>query len=225
MKLVTISLPTSRILELGLFPPRFFEHNASLEVLQAFHLGGEDLTLLVRIKRKGEGPTEAEIDEQGAELRERYGLKHFELLDIDAEAKEYTVLLRVSMTEGMGEMARRLGADLLPAQPSIISEDRARASFYATEPQIARVRDLLQILDVGYQVERAKRVSGTPGALGLLTARQRDLLQLAHRLGYFDSPARTDLSRLAGIAGVSKAAVSKQLRAAQNKIVSTALGA
>src|SRR3989304_2774296 len=107
MKLTTLSVPTARLAELGMFPARFFRHNASLEVLQAFRLGGGDLTLLVRIQRKGRGPPEREVERQGAELRERYGLRHFELLSSDPQAREYTVLLRVSMTEGVGGMAHR----------------------------------------------------------------------------------------------------------------------
>ena len=149
MKLVTLSLPTPRLLQLGLFPERFFENNASLELLQAFRLGGDDVTLLVRIQRKRRGPTEAEVARQGAELRERYSLKHFELVGIDRGAREYTVLLRVSMSEGMGEMARRLGADLLPAQPCKVEEDRSLVSFYATDTQLNRVRDLLSLLEIG----------------------------------------------------------------------------
>src|SRR3989304_2205159 len=60
MKRVTLSVPTVRLMALGLFPPRFFRNNESLEVLQAFHLGGDDLTLLVRVRRRGRGPPEGE---------------------------------------------------------------------------------------------------------------------------------------------------------------------
>jgi len=224
MKLTTLSVPTARLAELGMFPARFFRHNASLEVLQAFRLGGDDLTLLVRIHRKGRGPTEREVERQGAELRERYGLRHFELLSSDPQAREYTVLLRVSMTEGMGEMARRVGADLLPAQPCIITAETGRVSFYSTDAQLRRVRELLDLLGMPYTVERTRRASGPVGPLASLSERQRDLLILAHRLGYFESPAKTDLARIAGIAGISKAAVSKQMRAAQRKLVAGALG-
>src|SRR3990172_12379356 len=85
MKLTTLSVPTARLVELGMFPARFFRHNASLEVLQAFRLGGRDLPLLVRIQRKGRGPTEREVERQGAELRGRYGLRPFELLGSDPQ--------------------------------------------------------------------------------------------------------------------------------------------
>jgi len=224
MQLTTLAVPTARLVHLGLFPQRFFQNNESIEVLQALRLGGEDLTLLVRIRRRRGGPTEREVERQRRELEERYGLKHFELLSVDRPAREYTVLLRVSMTEGMGQMARRVGADLLPAQPCIITAETGRVSFYSTDAQLRRVRELLDLLGTPYTVERTRRASGPVGPLASLSERQRDLLILAHRLGYFESPAKTDLARIAGIAGISKAAVSKQMRAAQRKLVAGALG-
>src|SRR3990172_7318655 len=81
MKLTTLAVPTARLAELGMFPARFFRHHASLEVLQAFRLGGDALTLLVRIHRKGRGPTEREIERQGAELRGRHRLPPLALLN------------------------------------------------------------------------------------------------------------------------------------------------
>jgi len=223
MRKVTLRLPTKAATDLGVVNPRFFRNNESLEALQAFHLGGDDLTLLVRVRRRGRGPTEREVEAQGSDLRTRYGLKHFELVSIDRQAREYTVLLRVSMSEGLGEMARQLGADLLPAQPCVVRQDQSLVSFAATEAQLRRVKDLLGLLGVPYAVLRARRLGPAEGSLADLTDRQRDLIALAHRLGYFESPARTDLARIAAIAGVTKAAVSKQLRTAQERILASAL--
>lgn len=217
---MTISVPTGRLVDLGLVPGRFFVHNESLEVLQAFRLAGEDVTLLVRIRRKVPGPSGGVVDGRAAELRERYGLKHFELIGVDDEALEYTVLLRITMMDGLGELFGGLGADVLPARPFTVEEDVTLVSFYATDSQLRTVRDLLDGLNLPFEVERSRRVSGREiGESRNLTERQRHLLQLAHRLGYFDSPAKTDLSRLAEIAGVSKTAVSKQLRSAVRKVL------
>src|SRR3972149_6384005 len=55
MQLTTLAVPTARLVHLGLFPQRFFRNNESIEVLQALRLGGEDLTLLVRIRRRRGG--------------------------------------------------------------------------------------------------------------------------------------------------------------------------
>lgn len=225
MRRIALSVPTASLVRLGLFPGRFFEHNESLEVTQAFRLAGEDVTLLARIIRKGRGPTMDEVRRREAELKERYGLRHFELLEVNEEATRYTALLRVSLTEGMGEVFGLLGSDLLPARPFAFREERTLVSFYATDSQLQTVRALMEGLGVEYEVERSRRVAGRDlRPLGSLTERQRHLLQLAHRLGYYRSPARTNLAHLAEIAGVSKAAVSKQLRAAERKMLDELFG-
>ncbi len=176
--------------------------------------------------RRGPGPTAGEVQSRGPELRERYGLKHFELLDVNDRATRYTALLRVSMTEGMGEIFRLLGSDILPTRPFRFLRESTLVSFYATESQLRKVRGLMSRLGVTYAVTRSRRVAGIDlQPLGNLTERQKHMLQLAHRLGYYGSPAGTKLAHLAEIAGVSKAAVSKQLRAAERKILDHLLGA
>ncbi|MDX1534841.1 MAG: helix-turn-helix domain-containing protein [Thermoplasmata archaeon] len=222
---MTLSLPTAPLVKLGLFPGRFFEHNASLEVLQAFRLAREDITLLTRITRREAGPSTEEVGTRAAELREKYGLGHFELLEVSEGGTGYTALLRVSLTEGMGEVLGLLPSDILPARPFVIEAERTRVSFHATDAQVAGIRGILDGLGLAYAVERSRRVAGTDlQPLGDLTERQRHLLELAHELGYYKSPARTDLARIAEIAGVSKAAVSKQLRAAEGKVFDELFG-
>ncbi len=225
MRLVTLSIPTASLVGLGLFPGRFFEHNESLEVIQAFRLAKEDITLLARITRRDPGPSTEEVQGRAAELREKYGLRHFELLEVNDEGTGYTALLRVSMTEGMGEVFGLLGSDILPAQPFTFQAERTRVSFHTTDAQLRGLREILDRLGMDYAVEKSRQVAGTDlQPLGNLTERQRHLLQLAHGLGYYKSPARTDLSHLAEIAGVSKAAVSKQLRVAEEKVLDELFG-
>ncbi|MEE9268441.1 MAG: helix-turn-helix domain-containing protein [Thermoplasmata archaeon] len=225
MRLMTLSIPTAGLVELGLFPGRFFEHNESLEVLQAFRLAGEDITLLARITRRDPGPSTEEVRSRAAALRKKYGLRHFELLGVNDEETGYTALLRVSMTEGMGEVFRLLGSDILPARPFTFQAERTRISFHATDAQLRGLRGILDGLGMDYDVEKSRSVAGADlQPLGNLTQRQRHLLQLAHGLGYYKSPARTDLSHLAEIAGVSKAAVSKQLRTAEGKVLDELFG-
>src|SRR2546426_276953 len=60
--------------------------------------------------------------------------------------------------------------------------------------------------------------------LASLTQRQRDLRELAYHLGYYASPAKATLRQIAGLVGITRAAVSKHLRAAERKIFAAALG-
>ena len=48
-----------------------------------------------------------------------------------------------------------------------------------------------------------------------VTARLRDMLVLAHRLGSYDTPAKVSLDRGACLVGITKAALSRRLWAAE----------
>lgn len=52
-----------------------------------------------------------------------------------------------------------------------------------------------------------------------LTDRQRDILTTAYYSGYFDDPRGRTGAEIAGSLGISQSAVSKQLRVAQNKLL------
>jgi predicted DNA binding protein len=56
---------------------------------------------------------------------------------------------------------------------------------------------------------------------GLLTDRQKRVLDIAYRLGYYDIPKKIDLSRLAEKLGVAKSTLSEMLRTGEAKILHT----
>lgn len=56
-------------------------------------------------------------------------------------------------------------------------------------------------------------------ALRVLTPRQLEVLRVANEMGYWDEPRRTNLDRVAGRFGVSKAAVHKSLATAERRVM------
>lgn len=81
--------------------------------------------------------------------------------------------------------------------------------------------------DLRYQVERIYEQPGGPDddhrTFGL-TDKQRDLLEMATRRGYFDVPRRIGLEELAAEADISHQAASELLRRAQATLNRRALG-
>src|SRR2546427_799268 len=51
-----------------------------------------------------------------------------------------------------------------------------------------------------------------------------EVLSADARLGYYDSPAKVPLDRIAGLVGISRAGLSKHLRVAECKLLDAALG-
>ncbi|MDX1611792.1 MAG: helix-turn-helix domain-containing protein [Candidatus Thermoplasmatota archaeon] len=80
--------------------------------------------------------------------------------------------------------------------------------------------DTFQILHVG-----PWNPTPRPPEDGDLTQRQQDVLRLAVAMGYYEQPRGATLEDLAGLLGVSKAAVHKTLAAAENKVIKGAVGA
>lgn len=59
--------------------------------------------------------------------------------------------------------------------------------------------------------------------VGAITPKQWEALALAHDVGYYESPRRTDLSGVAAELDISKSAVSQRLRAAERRLVTAVL--
>ena len=222
MRKVTLRLPTKAATDLGVVNPRFFRNNESLEVLQSF-AAGESVTQVVRIRRRGSLPPNAAIERRRGELLGRYALRHFEVLERDEARNEVSALITWRIPGDLAAVVNEFGSEVVPTEPFVVGPDETVVSFYAAEDRLSVVYRLLDNLGIRYSVSAVRRFRGQRGVLADLTGRQRALLELAHRLGYYETPARTTLARLAAIAGVSRAAVSKTLRRAEARLLAAAL--
>jgi predicted DNA binding protein len=113
----------------------------------------------------------------------------------------------------------------VPVEITRAGEREARAVLLASETALPRLREILDGLGATYRVQAVRSAPATTWQpLASLTARQKDLLGLAYRLGYYESPAKVSLDRIARLVGISKAGLSKHLRTAERKLLSEALG-
>jgi predicted DNA binding protein len=223
MRKVTLRLPTKVATDLGVVNPRFFRHNESLTVLQAF-AAGDAVTQVVRIRRRGPLPPNAGIERRRGELLGRYALRHFEVLERDEARNEVTALITWKIPKDLAALVREFAAGVVPTEPFVIGPEETVVSFYAAEERLTAVHGLLDDLGIKYRVSSVRAARGSSAPLAALSDRQRTILELAYRLGYYETPARTSLARLAAILGVSRAAVSKTLRRAESRIVAATIG-
>ncbi|HKZ64225.1 MAG TPA: helix-turn-helix domain-containing protein [Thermoplasmata archaeon] len=219
MRKVTLRFPTKAATDLGVVSARFFRNNESLEVLQSF-AAGDAVTQVVRIRRRNALPPNAVIERRRPELLGRYALGHFEILARDEARNEVTALIAWRIPRDLKTIVAEFGSDLVPTEPFVVGPKETVVSFYAAENRLPVVYDLLEDLSIRYKISAVRAFRGDRGPLAALTERQRGILELAHRLGYFDTPAKTSLAKLARITGVSRAAVSKTLRRAEARILS-----
>lgn len=101
----------------------------------------------------------------------------------------------------------------------------------ASVPSRETVRELVEGLrDVGatvaveWLVEDAQRERTTEMDVSSITSKQREALETALELGYYNSPRDADLGDCAEALDISKSAVSQRLNTAETKLVRSFLG-
>jgi predicted DNA binding protein len=104
-----------------------------------------------------------------------------------------------------------------PEFPVVVSDGWYRFSVTAPREQVREVRAVLEASDRPYEV---LALVDAGDAEGLLTDRQRDLLETALRAGYFEVPRECTLTELADRVGVDKSTASGVVRRAERNLVS-----
>lgn len=226
MKRLELTVPFSLLEDLGILSARFFEHNESVEVLQSFPVRPDVAALIVRVRRRGPFKDPDAVRREERAIARRYRVERFEILSSDAARGEYVAWIEWSLPEFLRREAGGNWGGVVPLAIAQAEAGEARVAVLATEAVLPRVRRFLDRLGATYRV-RAIHTAAASGwqTLAGLTPRQRQVLELAFQMGYYETPARVSLDRLARFLGISKAAVSKHLRTAQRKILRTALEA
>ncbi len=221
---ISLELPSRPLVDAGLLPRAFFRHNEAVEILRVYAFQPRERMLLVRVTRSGPARSQEEIARQRESLRRRYGLRDFEIVDVGAEGRTYTALLRQANPGILEELLEELGAGVTPTTPTIIGKERATLSFLADSGSENRVLQMLRSLGIRFELKGRTAVRGAAGLAGELTARQREILSLAWNLGYFDIPARAGLHKIAGLTGLSRNTVSQHLRRALRHVLQASVG-
>ncbi|MXR20896.1 helix-turn-helix domain-containing protein [Halobacterium bonnevillei] len=127
-----------------------------------------------------------------------------EPLDVTADR----LLVRYRTTEtALYEFVEQ--SDLAPEYPIVVEDGWFDFDITGTRAQLDRVRTGLEDSPLAFE---AQFVVGHEDGGGLLTDRQRDVLETALRMGYFEVPRETSLADVAEELDVDKSTVSTVLR-------------
>ncbi len=222
VKQVRISFPTSALIEARVLPDRFFRSNQRLDILRVFAVADRTAILIAEVHRRSRLYSGEELTKQVGQLHKRYNLEHFEVLDIDKDRKVYTVLLRAHIPDLLQDAWRTVGAEAFLDGPVHVDRETVSVSFVMLGDSKAPFK-LLDAADIPYEVRQVRKGPADATADDL-TREQRALLRLALDLGYYEVPARVNLTALARYTGVSKAAASKKLRRAERRALTRWLG-
>ncbi len=220
MKRLELTVPLDLLDDLGILRERFFRHNRSVEVLQSFSVRPRVAALILRVRRHGPYKDEAAVAREARAIARRYRLKRFEVLSYGRGRGEYLAWVEWVVPEPMRRLLADESGGIVPLEVSQAGPSEARVVLLASETTLPRVRRFLDEFGVPYRVRAMRTV--LPGGwepLSDLTPRQRTLLELAFRLGYYESPAKVSLDQIGRVLGISRAGVSKHLRTAERKLL------
>jgi DNA-binding CsgD family transcriptional regulator len=224
MKRLELSVPVRLLDDLGILSERFFRHNAGVEVLQSFSVRPHVAALIVRVRRHGPFKDPAAVRREASAIARRYRVERFEILSTDPDRGEYVAWIEWTLPRILRGRGEEGWSGVVPLEVVLSGPKEARVVLLASEAALPRLRTFLDDVGAPYRVRTVRTAAAeTWRPLASLTGRQRDLLELAFRLGYYASPSRASLAQIASLIGISKAAVSKHLRAAERKLVAAAI--
>ncbi len=114
-----------------------------------------------------------------------------------------------------GEVTRPGAGYLL--SPLGDQDGRLRFTFVGSDVQLREILARARQRRLRYRVVALGAARFGTSPIDRLTERQRTVLRAAHRLGYFDSPRRTDARSLARALGIRAATTVEHLRKAEKR--------
>lgn len=152
-----------------------------------------------------------EPDAVAASMRAHSAISEFELL----EAADGRVLGKYETTDtGLYEFA---GAASVPVEfPVVVRGGWYEFDLTGTRAELGELRATLEASGLAYELQS---LVGQAETGGLLTDRQREVLAVAMREGYFEVPRECTLAELAETVGVDKSTASTVLRRGEATLV------
>jgi len=131
----------------------------------------------------------------------------------------FTCLIKVEDRKILGGIMSLYDLDVIWDTPSFLSSDRIVRSCIADEKNLKSfVREMEkhgQIIKISYKSTNYKETN----LFSKLTEKQKTILSIAQKEGYYDLPRKINGDGLAKIVGSSKATVLEHLRRIENKIM------
>src|SRR5205809_7740962 len=94
LRRVTIEMPSDVLVQQGVVPRVFYDHNESVQILRVYAFEPRERLLVVRVLRSGPRRTADELLAARDSLRRRYHLRDFEILRVEDGGSAYISLLR-----------------------------------------------------------------------------------------------------------------------------------
>ena len=134
---------------------------------------------------------------------------------------KYTCLFKMEFKGTLMKILKRFNVeDIIYDLPYILSEKKFVISFIGDNRMIKKVLKALKTLGIIRNISVQKATFTEFNILSCLTDRQKEIILLAKKNGYYKFPRKITAGELAKKLGISKTTTIEHLRKAENRIIS-----
>lgn len=135
----------------------------------------------------------------------------------------YTCLMRLKPYSELDAIVKKLDIDVIWDTPLRATEEKRVYSAIADQENMKKLLSAIKLIGDIESTSFHKATYGAHGVLSCLTTRQKEILILAKKMGYYEYPRKTSSEDLSQVLGISKAATIEHLRKAENRIMAQIL--
>ncbi len=169
-------------------------------------------------------------------LRDKFSLddveppEFLEILSVlKQEGNEYFVLIKVDVPEGymfmMHEYNKQLTKDIIWDTPISVDGDEVVLSCIGAQEELKMFLDLMESMGEIEKIKFTKATYDSKDLISTLTEKQKEVIELAKKKGYYDYPRGITIEELSKELNISKSTTSEHLRKAEQRLMSEILAA
>ena len=192
-----------------------FDRIESIDGLELFRVdfkGGETLMLTDFKMKQGYTLDDAEIPPEAKVLA---------VLEVKDDT--YTCLLKLKPYAELDSIVKKFDINVVWDTPLIVTEEKRVYSAIADQENMKKLLDTITLIGTVEKTSYHKPAYGAHGVLSCLTERQKEIVILAKKMGYYEYPRKINGDGLAQLSEISKAAIIEHLRKAESRIMTTIL--
>ena len=148
---------------------------------------------------------------------------------LKVEGDEYTALLKINVPDQymgiMREYNNQFTRDLIWDTPFYIDGKTAVMSCMGNEEELRRFLEVIESVGSIEEIKFSKATYDSKDLLSTLTEKQREVIQLAKKEGYYGYPRNITIDELSKELNISKSTTAEHLRKAEERLMGQILAA
>jgi len=149
-------------------------------------------------------------------IKEKYGVRYFEILNSDSTLKIYSILIIQNMPYLAEKLLLKFDESVFIIPPLILNDWGLKVNLLAISGFLESIQDFLQANAIKYEIVKIGNLD-----LGskILSEREEIIIKKAYDAGYFEQPRRISMENISDNLEITKSTFMRILRKAENKII------